>query len=114
MQLDPFSRTRCVDIDECSLEENVARCQGIGKICSHVWKFEINKDNVWNINLLRIICFFINQEESHVSILSVATNVSVQVGMRKIKMEVAKVIAALMAYDSFDSTDIIFYHINLT
>ena len=41
MQLDPFSRTRCVDIDECSLEENVARCQGISKICFHEWSFEI-------------------------------------------------------------------------
>ena len=41
MQLDPFSRTRCVDIDECSLEENVARCQGISIICFQVWIFEI-------------------------------------------------------------------------
>ena len=45
------------------------------------------------MNLLKkIVVFFINQEESHVSILSVATNVSVQVGMRKIRMEVAKVL----------------------
>ena len=62
--------------------------------------------NVRNINLLKDIVFSITQEESHVSILSVATDVSVQVGMRKIKMEVAKVIATSTAYHSFYSTDI--------
>ena len=67
------------------------------------------------MNLLKkIVVFFINQEESHVSILLVATNASVQVGMRKIKMEVAKVITTLTAYDAIYSTDIIFYHISLT
>ena len=28
MKLDPFSQSRCIDIDECSLEENIARCEG--------------------------------------------------------------------------------------